>query len=314
VVDTINNCQLPAHPTFFEIITATAFSYFAEQAIQLGILEVGMGGRLDSTNAVNPIFSIITPISFDHQQYLGDTLPLIASEKAGVMRQGGTVVSAPQFPEVEKTLRDSARYLGASLRYIELDSFAVKIKDSGYSQFTRGGITYNLGVPGKFQATNALVAIEAIEELEKRGFAIDSVHCQRGIEKSRFSAVVQILKKDPLVILDGGHNLAAIESLCQFTRDYTPEPRILVFGMMKDKAIAPVLDVLKPFFSIIYLTQADRVRAASVEKLAQFCPEGIPEKDPGSAYMRALGHNSTVVVTGSLHLVGAILKSQNFEV
>jgi len=309
VVDTIECCGLSAHPTFFEIITATAFKYFADQQIDLGILEVGMGGRLDSTNVTDPILSVITPISYDHQQYLGNTLRMITLEKAGVMRPGRPTISAPQVSEVREALETRAQEIGTVLEFIDLDPVQIENGQTGFYSFSFAGRDYELGVAGKFQVFNALVALHVIEKLTDVGFSIDFSAVRKGISDSRFPGVIQVISDKPMIVLDGGHNTAAIASLIDFLEAYTPSPRTLVFGMMGDKSIAPILDQLKNHFSEIYLTQADEIRAASVDELKGVCPSGVPIEDPEEAFRKAVSLGSTVVVAGSLHLVGAILGS-----
>jgi len=309
VVAAIDQYDLPEHPTFFEIITGTALQYFGHQGIDLGILEVGMGGRLDSTNTVDPILSVITPISYDHQQYLGDTLDLIAKEKSGIMRPGKPVISAPQDPEVHTVLECQAKKVNALLEFIELNQVVSQSDPSGFSSFSVDDTDFTLEVAGDVQVCNAVTALRVIEHLKQFGFNLDTSDKKVGIRKAHFPGVIQVLGKDPLLVLDGGHNSSAIETLCRFLRSHTSPPRTLVFGMMGDKEISSSLDKLNKLFSKIYLTQADRIRATSVTDLRTFCPWGIPIEDPTKAFQEALSHGSTVVVAGSLHLVGAVLKS-----
>ncbi|UCF39104.1 MAG: bifunctional folylpolyglutamate synthase/dihydrofolate synthase, partial [Acidobacteriota bacterium] len=159
VYDVIQSGRLPAHPTFFECVTATAFSFFAEKDVDFAVLEIGMGGRLDSTNVVSPLLSVITPISYDHQQYLGDTLAAIAREKAGIMRKGSPVLLAEQEPEAEQTLRAEAERIAAIPHTLDAEGLRILGHDLGRYQFAFHEETFQLRVPGIAQVQNAALAL-----------------------------------------------------------------------------------------------------------------------------------------------------------
>jgi len=309
VVASVRRLQPAVHPTFFEIITATALNCFAARGIDLAVLEIGMGGRLDSTNAVDPILSVLTPISYDHQQFLGESLTRIAAEKAGILRPGTLAVSAPQVTEAARTLEEKAHEIGARLEFVDPEDIRILDKQSESTEFALTGERFRLNVPGEFQAVNAAVALRTVRALQEAGFSISRKAVRQGLESAQIPGVLQVFNRNPPVILDGGHNPQAIESLVEHLQKWTLPPRTLVFGMMRDKPIGQIFPWLAPLFTSIYLTRADRVRSASPDELQRFCPAGITMNDPGEAFQRAVSGASAVVVAGSLHLVGAILRS-----
>ena len=307
VVETVRTLDLESHPTFFEMITATAFRVFAREQIELAVLEIGMGGRLDSTNVVEPILSIITPIDWDHQQYLGDTLPKIAGEKAGIMRPGVPALSSAQSKEVAAVLRERASALGTSLEFQDMAAVSRSADPDGCYQFSHEGIDYGLHVSGRFQVDNAMLAVRAAQELRRLGFSVRPDHVAAGIGATEFQGVVQRSGEKPVVVIDGGHNPAAALALGRYLGRHTPSPRHLVFAMMRDKEVARVLAILQPLCERIFLTQIDSPRAAAFEDLIRLCPLGIPVPNPRDAYGAAFAGAETVVVAGSFFLAGAIL-------
>jgi len=306
VVDTVRQLELEPHPTFFELVTVTAFTAFSDSDIDIAILEVGMGGRLDSTNVVDPVLSVITPISYDHQQYLGDSLSEIAREKAGILRPARNALSAPQNKEVWAALESEANKTGADLRMVNLSEVSRQPDPNGCYSFNLEGNKYQLSARGSFQVDNACLAMEAAKLL-RFFLPLDLSPFLEAVEKTEPKAVLLRVGNDPLTLLDGGHNTQAASSLARFVRDNTPRQRTLVLGMMKDKEIASVLRELVPEFDRIHLTRVDSPRAASLEELRRLCPEGVPFEDPREAYASAIDGSSTVVVAGSIYLVGKIL-------
>ena len=307
VAETIRQAGLRHHPTYFETVTATAFQYFARRRVDLAILEVGMGGRLDSTNVVDPRLSIITPVGLDHQKQLGDTVEEIAVEKAGVLRPGTPVLLSPQREEVRRVLGERAAHLGAPVHDLDLPSLSPLEERRGRYSFSFRGANYRLAVQGKHQVENAGVAIQASEILEEQGFSRHQSGVREGVEKSSSLGVLQKIGGNPEVFLDGGHNRDAVANLASFLRAHTTPPRSLVFGIMRDKEVENALQLLEPRFERIYLTSFKSPRVASSERLKAACPRGVVEPDPVSALKRALGKGATTVVAGSFYLVGEIL-------
>jgi dihydrofolate synthase/folylpolyglutamate synthase len=307
VVEMIEDLQLPVHPTFFEAITATALHFFSQEKVDLAVLEVGMGGRLDSTNVVDPVVSIITRIGLDHQQFLGHTLPEIAREKAGILRRRRPALSAPQRPQVRKALQEEALNKGTAIVEVAPDDVRILGSREGCYRFRYRDEDYRLSVPGAFQVYNAALAISAIDTLRGSGFRISSDAMRQGIHQTSFQGVIQVFRREPTVILDGGHNTDAAMALLDFLLAHTKGPRTLVFGSMQDKDISQVLRILTPQFERVYLTQFLSPRAASPDNLKGIYPQGEQFLDPLEAYQAALSSSETVVVSGSFHLLGEIL-------
>jgi dihydrofolate synthase/folylpolyglutamate synthase len=310
VVEAVNQLDLPSHPTYFEILTVTAFLCFVEQEVELAVLEVGMGGRLDSTNVVEPLLSILTPVGLDHQTFLGQTLKAVAGEKAGILREGQPALTAPQKSEVQQVFCSKAASKKVDL--VELDASAIDCLGSTDGRYSFGfhGAEYSLSLCGRHQVENAALAIQALELLAGRGVSVSRSSLSKGIEEAHCAGRMQILSHDPTVVLDGAHNADAIGNLVAFLSEHTPEPRTLVFSIMKDKDMASVVELLETCFQDIYLTSVDSPRAASLEALQSLLPSGVPAADPLSAYHQVLESSAeTIVVAGSFYLVGEILRS-----
>jgi dihydrofolate synthase/folylpolyglutamate synthase len=306
VVDTVGRLELDPHPTFFELVTVTAFTAFSEADVDIAILEVGMGGRLDSTNVVDPILSVITPISYDHQQFLGASLAEIAREKAGILRPARKALSAPQSEEVWAALKAESRKIDSDLQMVDLSDVRRQPDPDGRYSFSFDGDEYQLSTRGKFQVDNACLALEAAKLL-RLSLPLDFPAFLKAVETAKPKAVLQKVGSDPLTLLDGGHNTQAASSLARFVRDNTSRPRTLILGMMQDKEINSVVDKLEPEFDKIHLTRVDSPRAASLDSLRSLCPTGVPFDDPWEAYISATDSSSTVVVAGSIYLAGYIL-------
>ena len=295
------------HPTYFETLTATAFVYFAEEQVDIAVLEVGLGGRLDSTNVVEPVLSVITPIGLDHQQALGHTLEQIASEKAGIIRSYRPVLVAEQRPQARRVVLQEAASRKA--RIVELDPSSIRWRDAVEGRYTLDfrGHSCRLPVNGRHQVQNAAIAIEALAILDGCGFPHSPDTVSEGIRRTRLSGVVEKVGEDPMFLVDGGHNRDAAEALASFVEAHSPSPRSLVLAMMRDKEAGEVLKRLQPLFERVFLTQFRSERVATVEDLLSICPSGIPEPDPIRACERASVSSATVVAAGSFYLVGEIL-------
>ncbi len=311
VVDAIHELKNSFHPTYFETLTAVAFLYFSEQKVELATLEVGMGGRLDSTNVVDPLLAILTPVGLDHQKFLGETLEEVAYEKAGILGQSRSALMAPQRSQVRRVFLGEAARKKVELH--ELDSPAIQCVESedGRYSFHFHGIEGNLPLYGQHQVQNAALAIQAVEILSKSGFSVAASCIEKGIEETCWMGRIQLFGEDPTVVLDGAHNRDAAKTLVNFLSQFTPAPRALVFAMMRDKDIAIVLESLAGCFERIYLTRVNSRRSASIEELKKFCPSGLPIGNPVVAYRKArLSGAATVVAAGSFYLVGELLRKE----
>jgi len=286
--------SIDPHPTFFEITTALALRHFRDRECELVILETGMGGRLDATTAVPADVCAITPVSLDHQQWLGDTLEAIAVEKAAVMVEGKPVISAPQEPEVRMVLEEQANETRSPLRFVE--------------EALRG---YSLGLPGPHQAWNAALALEALHSAEVP-LNYDTV--QQGLAKVHWPGRFEIIppeKSRPAIVLDGAHNAAAAEALATAWRERFGERRCtLVFSALGGKDTASILSSLAPLAERIHFCPLSSRRAMPADDLPASLPADAPPHElfPSApdAFDSALARPAPVLVAGSLFLVGEI--------
>ena len=311
--------------TTFEALTAMAFCNFREKKVDFQVLETGMGGRLDATNVIEePEVSIITSISLDHTQILGDTLAQIAGEKAGIMKQGCTVISAPQPAEVLAVIGDKSRELNTPLilagRDISWENHGSKLDRQAFSVQSKLR-NYQISLPllGDFQMENAALAIAAIETLEKNGTAIDCTYIVRGLSTVKWPARLQILNRAPLLIIDGAHNPYSIRKVIESIKKYFHYKRsTVIFGSSQDKDIEGMAKELSGFSDHVILTSSPHPRAATTDFLAAiFHKSGIQagvSENVGEALSCALSESKRddlILATGSLFLAAAIQKEFN---
>jgi len=318
--------------TFFEIGTALGFVHFVRRCVDLAIVEVGLGGRFDSTNVCAPLFSIITSISFDHTQLLGDTLAKIASEKAGIVKPGRPAISGVRNPEARQVIEDICRERGSALRQIGVDfSFTHEpaLIDAGHERWpsvkvtTQKGVTpaLTLGLIGEHQACNAAVAVAAVEELTEQCVPIRASAVAAGLAGVVWPARLEIMSRQPLVLLDCAHNVASARALVLALEQSFPLPaqeharRILVFGGNRDKDLAGMLELLAPWFERFYLTSFHgTARCLPPDQLAALLPAdkqaaSIPCWDSSEAWRRARAEarpSDLICITGSLFLAGEL--------
>ncbi len=318
--------ELPWHPSFFEMLTAIMFEYFASAGVELAVLEVGMGGRLDATNIADPCVSVITDIDLDHQKFLGNTLREIAREKAGIMRPGGTVVLLPQHPQVNETLgREivdrSARPVSAVKNMPPLTPEAVSSL-AGRNRFPLevlgSEILVDSPLAGRHQLRNLALAITAAEELNGCGFKILAENVAEGVRHTHWRGRFEVLpRRDefPETVLDVAHNPAGAWALrSALSAFYEDRPLTFIFGAMRDKAISEIAGILFPLAERVIATRADNPRAASPGEIAEMGgPSGteiLEEESVASALERArrlAGNRGVVVITGSIYIVGEAL-------
>lgn len=313
--------SLDAPPTFFEVTTAIAFELFRKASIDLAVLEVGLGGRLDSTNIVDPVAAAITSIDFDHEQYLGTTLAAIAAEKAGVIRSGIPVVVGPVASEARDVLVSMCAAAGA----VFLDAEQGTVTNA---QVVEGRTTLAvrtplrdygripLGLRGAHQAANALVAIRLLEHLEKL-VPIGPAAIITGLREVRWPGRLQMVQAESgkRALLDAAHNPAGAWALAQYLKREFPEPLPFVFGAMRDKDAALMLKALLPVASSMTMTEPHNARAQAAEELATLARSLSPRCqidvaiDPKDALDRAWMRCPLVCVAGSIFLIGDILSS-----
>jgi dihydrofolate synthase / folylpolyglutamate synthase len=322
--------ELPWHPSFFEMLTAMAFEYFASAGVDLVVLEVGLGGRLDATNIVDPLISVITDIDFDHQNFLGNTLPEIAREKAGILRPKGTVVLLPQHPIVNETLGKEimARDARAISAVKHMPSMTPVADDEmnhtaiGNNQFTLAvmgkEIKVDFPLVGRHQLRNLALAITAAEELNKFGFHVSAEDIEQGIHSTTWPARFQVIPPAdgfPEVVLDVAHNPAGAWALrSALSTFYEGRHLTFIFGAMRDKAIGEIADIIFPLADRVIATNADNPRAASPQQIAELGAHAQTEISQAKSVLEALdractlaGSKGVVVITGSIYIVGEAL-------
>jgi dihydrofolate synthase/folylpolyglutamate synthase len=310
---------LPHHPSYFECLTAMALWHFAQAVLEVAVLEVGLGGRLDATNVVNPDLTVITAIDFDHERYLGHSIEQIAGEKAGILKPGVPVLSAAQHPVARAVVARRAEEVGAPLVEVEAEYRAeeVRSRDFGLHSFVAMGpdgfsMRVAPSMRGAFQVQNALVTVASVHELSRRDWRIPEQAVADGIEAAEWPGRMELVRRNPLVFLDGAHNPAGIREVVRFWQDHLSGRRIhLVYGTVRDKAVEELTEALFPLAASVVVTQPSTPRAASVELLASLAQahgrDVQVEPDPIIAVQSALeraGREEVVFVTGSLFLVG----------
>ncbi len=305
-------------PTFFEFTTALAFEYFREKGVEMAVVEVGMGGRLDATNVLNPLVSVITSIAVDHTDYLGESLYDIAKEKAGIIKQGGQVVACIEDgnDDARRAIEEVAEEKGAEL-YFEGRDFYVKPNNFLFDFYSTGKPMWALSVnmKGAHQLKNAACALMTLEALLKKGVEVERPVRRRGVAKSWLPGRFEIIGMSPAVVLDCAHNEQGATALTNVLREYGMGRLFLVLGVMEDKDVVGIVRGLYPLTHTVILTRADNERSAPTDLLAEKLKtfEGIDElevmevEQVGDAINKAFElakPEDTVCITGSVCLVG----------
>ena len=313
--------ELEAPPTFFEVLTLIAFLYFRERKVDIAVLEVGMGGRFDATNVVTPLVSVITSISRDHQEHLGPTLAAIAFEKAGIIKPGVPVVCGAEARDAVKVVRAQAAEKDAPLTMVfGRTRPLIREKTSGVKmafRYEAEGTRLRLlpRLPGAHQGRNAAIAASAALVLGRVWRPISRLAIVRGVARARWEGRLETVGRNPLVLLDGAHNEGGAAALRAYIEELRPPRLVLVFTMMKDKAVGRVAGLLFPLADRIVLTTIPYARAAEPAEILRrarpfrdriFVEPSLPK---AIALARAeAGRRGTVVITGSLFLVGEVKK------
>ncbi len=339
----VDGAELPWHPSFFEMMTAIAFEHFARERVDLAALEVGMGGRLDATNVVEPRVSVITDIALDHQKYLGDTVGEIAREKVGIIRPGGAVVTLPQQPEANDVIGNTILELGA--RAVNAVPYVPPVSPASSEYLVPSTETGNPGhvyryplqvlgeqilvetpLVGRHQLRNVALAIAAAAELNQQGFSgITAKSIESGIRETRWPGRFQVVAARPgwpEMLIDVAHNPAGAWALrSALSERYEDRPLIFVFGAMRDKAISEMAEILFPLADRVIATRPENPRAASPEEIQQAAVrtgveiEAVGDVQRAVERARVLASAGTVVVvTGSIYLVGEVMRSIGAEV
>lgn len=324
IEELIASKRLPSPPTHFEHLTCLAFLYFKEKKVDMTVMEVGMGGRFDATNVVEPAVSVITTISGEHQKFLGESQAQIAFEKAGIMRPGVPVVCGVEEREAQETIKKGAEEMHAPFYsvFAREGGFIAKKTGRGYSFVYRTDgekYTFSPSLRGEHQGKNAAVAIAVASRLARNWRKLEKRKILEGIEKTRWEGRLEVVSRSPLVILDGAHNPEGAQALKKYIEDFLPSPLILIFAVMRDKEIAKISEILFPAAERVILTQFPYFRAASPEEIKAEAPgfqdRIVIEPDLSRALDLALqgaGSQGCVLIAGSLFLVGEIKKMERF--
>ncbi len=319
----VESGELGAPPTFFEQVTMIAYLYFAEMRVELAVLEVGLGGRLDATNLCHPVVTAITPVGLDHQRYLGETLPEIAGEKAGIIKTGVPVVVAPQKEEAMRVIAARAAELSAPLIPVSNQAaVAEKTGSSGrYRLRYRNLPEARLGLRGRYQVTNALTAIHIAQSLIDVGWKIPVAAIIEGLERAQWPGRLELIESpsgQAPILLDGAHNPDGARALRDFLEEhYSQMPVTLIFGAMQDKAISEMTEILFPAAKRIILTKITNPRAADpvlVAKRSRGKRDLIVSGDVCEALAegrRVTPADGLIVACGSLFLIGEIRRVLN---
>jgi len=318
--------KLPQHPSFFETMTALAFLHFAIEAVDIAILEVGMGGRLDATNTVEPLISVITDISLDHTEWLGSTIDAIAREKAGILRPNGVMITLPQHREANEALGEIAISFGvrgvSAAAYIPVPDAVESPARNRYSVQAMGGtIRIDSPLAGHHQQRNIALAIaSAVELCDSYGYKIDAGNIELGVANTVWPGRLELFNNGTdraSVLMDVAHNPAGAWALRSgISAVVTPEEcrtLTLVFGCLRDKALAEMGQILFPVFDHVLLSEVDSPRTASLDDLAAVATATGSDAEVSASAERALERafvltppSGLIVVAGSVYLVGRL--------
>ncbi len=333
----VSEGELPWHPSFFEMLTAMAFEYFARRSVAIAVLEVGMGGRLDATNVIEPRVSVITDISLDHQKFLGDTVAEIAGEKAGIIRRGGVVVTLPQQPQANEVIGNTILQLGA--RAVSAVPYVPPVSPGSTQHLVSGGrekvsaaplsryplqvmgeeILVETPLVGRHQLRNVALAIAAAEELARQGFPVTAVSIEHGIRETHWPGRFQVLpagRGAPEYVFDVAHNPAGAWALrSTLSASYAERPLTFIFGAMRDKAIGEMAEILFPLADRVIATHAPNPRSATTEEIREAASRtSAPIEDAADVasaidMARTSASPDTVVaITGSIYIVGEAMR------
>lgn len=311
--------ELAALPTFFEHVTAAALVAFSEARVRLAILETGLGGRLDATTAARASVVAITPVALDHQDYLGQSIAEIASEKAAIVRPGVTAIVAPQSPAALEVILKQCAASDVTPRLVLDDMVEIHgVDETGRLRVRLKTATdcyedVRVGLRGRHQLTNVAVAVHLAEALRESGFDIPRACFIEGIERAEHRGRLELWTGQPSILFDGAHNEAGARALRAYLDEFVAAPVTLVFGAMRDKHLSEIAATLFPAASRLILTQPVSPRAATPEELESFVPQGI---DSGRITLAASAEEAVqlareqtqpgglILITGSLYLVG----------
>jgi dihydrofolate synthase / folylpolyglutamate synthase len=306
------------NPTFFEVTTAVAFSYFAEEGVDIAVVEVGLGGRLDSTNVITPLVSVITNIDIEHTEFLGNTLEQIAGEKAGIIKPGVPVVTGAIQPEATGVIEREAAAQGSPVFRLAREFRPENVLAGREQVFDYRGMKavypgLRVRMLGRHQVDNASLALAAVECLRDSGVAVDEAAMRRGIERAQWEGRMERVAQDPDIYLDGAHNPASAKKLAETVRELLPSYRklTLVIGVLADKDVSGIVREIVPLADRVVVTRPQYARALDVQMLAaevgKLHGAVSATGTVGEAIQRAregASRGDLILVTGSLYVVG----------
>jgi dihydrofolate synthase/folylpolyglutamate synthase len=325
--------ELPWHPSFFEMLTAIAFEHFARRKVDIAVLEVGMGGRLDATNVVEPRVSVITDISLDHQKFLGNTVAEIAAQKAGIIRPGGVVVTLPQQPQANDVIGNTILELGA--RAVNAVPFVPPVSPASAQYVAAGNekspisryplrvmgeqILVETPLIGRHQLRNIALAVAAAEELARQGFGVTAASIERGIRETHWPGRFQVAPAGggaPEYVFDVAHNPAGAWALrSTLSAGYGERPLTIIFGAMRDKAIGEMTEILFPLAERVIATRAENPRSAVPDEIREAASRTSTQIEEAADVAAALKlartsalPDTVVVITGSIYIVGEAMR------
>jgi dihydrofolate synthase/folylpolyglutamate synthase len=308
--DLLDSGSIDGPPTYFETVTAMGFLLFREMGVETAVIETGLGGRLDATNAITPILCVITPIDYDHESWLGSSLRMIAGEKAGILKPGVPAVFARQRPEALERLNETAAACGIAVEHTSawnVQGLEVHARGSCFSASRPGSGTFRIecNLAGGHQVDNAVTALAGLAQL-----GLDEVSIRAGIRTAKWPGRLEVVAQDPEIILDGAHNPAGVRALAAYIREFYSRRRVwLIYGTMRDKSVAEIGDTLAPLAAEILLTAVDSPRALRPEALRGVFGDTPVRMAPRLAdaieiVRREADPADAVFITGSLFLVG----------
>lgn len=315
--------------TWFEVTTALGFLYFARQNVDIAVIEVGLGGRLDATNVVNPVVSVITSLSFDHTHLLGDSLASIAREKGGIIKPGVPVVSAPQPPEGLAVLQEIAADRNSSFTLVGRDWLYEPQQNNGGEAFLAGpaGDTmqpYRTRLLGEHQVLNATVALAALDQARQAGVMVTLDSIRAGLSQVDWPGRLEVIHREPVVVLDAAHNAASARRLeAALVERFPQRPLALIFGAFVDKDITGMFDALLPLVDFLVVTQSAHPRALPPHAVGALALEHgyagplYQAPDVRTAMQQAadlVGPLGLICATGSLSVVGEARSAFNLPV
>lgn len=315
------------HPTEFEVLTCIMFLYLYRKKVDFGVIEVGLGGRVDSTNVITPILSIITSISLDHTNILGNTIEEITNEKVGIIKETIPVITCNQKEEALDIIKSKALLKKSKLTIVDSNEFSLLEIVNDDSLYQRVSVKFNnnkynldLGLLGKHQIINLSLAIKALEELQKLNYInVDINKLYKGVKSVKWKGRLEVLRKDPYIVIDGAHNIAGIEFLKNNIEEYFKYKKIyLILGILADKNVEEMVKIIAPLATEVYTVTANSIRATSANELKEvvlkYNNKCIAFDDYDKAIQFSLSKTNKddlIVASGSLYMIGEIRKKFN---